>query len=196
MPREQLKPFVVFCFLNDGKLLRPKRIELDKVSLNSVCRRCEWAVPMCLRVQAWSWTECLEELCLSLGAAEELGSLEIMKAIELADVNASSVLNRCALIGVHTRRFRAEHVSRTRGCRTHLSLTKWRGTTQSHSYVDSTCFPHPCCDWPPSVAPLSRKAFREPQRFATALESEESTTSEADAIPAPRLQLRWGRAMR
>ena len=30
--------------------------------------------------QGWSWTECLEELCLSLGAAEELGNLEIMKA--------------------------------------------------------------------------------------------------------------------
>ena len=42
------------------------------------------------------------------------------------------------------------------------------------------------------AGPLSRKAFREPQRFSSALESEESTTSEADAIPAPRVQLRWG----
>jgi len=58
VPRESLEPFVVFCFLNDGKLLHPKRITLDK---------------------AWSWTECLEELCLSLGRAEELDNLEIMK---------------------------------------------------------------------------------------------------------------------
>ena len=107
MPREQLEPFVVFCFLNDGKLLRPKRIELDKASLYFVRRHNgEWAVMNVFAcAQAWSWTECLEELCLSLGAAEELGSLEIMKAISLANASKLSVLNRCA----HKRPDRCTH---------------------------------------------------------------------------------------
>lgn len=118
VPREQLKPFVVYCFLNDGKLLHPKRIELDK---------------------AWSWTECLEELCLSLGAAEELGSLEIMK--------------------VYTR--------------DGFELNTFQELVDSERIIFS----------------LNGEAFREPQRFSPALESEESTTSEADAMPAKRVQL-------